>query len=86
LIARILATACAAVLLSSPALAQQPAAPRGAVFPVASQMVWIDAVAVDSKDRPDRKGLPLDVRAVKDGVRLYARKGYYAPRPESKAR
>jgi hypothetical protein len=80
LIARILATACAAVLLSSPALAQQPAAPRGAVFPVAS------LGGRHARLRRDRKGLPLDVRAVKDGVRLYARKGYYAPRPESKAR
>jgi hypothetical protein len=44
LITRILATACAALLLSSPPIAQQPAAPRGAVFPVASQMVWIDAL------------------------------------------
>lgn len=69
MITRILATACAALLLSSPALAQQPAAPRGAVFPVASQMVWIDAVAVDSEDRPVPSLGPEDFEVVERGAR-----------------
>jgi hypothetical protein len=37
-------------------------------------------------DRWDGRYHPLDVRVAKDGVRLYARKGYYAPKPEPKAR
>jgi VWFA-related protein len=69
LITRIFATACAALLLSSPALAQQPAAARAAVFPVASQMVWIDAVAVDSEDRPVPSLGPEDFEVVERGAR-----------------
>jgi len=68
--ARRLVAAFAGLLLASPALAQQPPPVRGdAVFPVAAQLVWIDAVAVDSEDQPVATLDAEDFEVVERGAR-----------------
>jgi VWFA-related protein len=62
--------ATATVLLLSSSTQAQQAAPRAtAVFPVASQMVWIDAVAVDSEDQPVATLTQEDFEVVERGAR-----------------
>src|SRR6185436_21020593 len=68
--ARGLVASFAGLLLTSSALAQQPPPVRGdAVFPVAAQLVWIDAVAVDSEDQPVATLDAEDFEVVERGAR-----------------